>query len=113
MAIHSDPHLRVYAVWLPVLRSDFRWLWRPILTDPRVTNFWDGEGEVGRWFLANVTHSEGAKIEWDAYFVYPPGALWNTTPAPLLRWGGPVHYELAELQRALLPLLQPRPRSPQ
>lgn len=111
MAAHLDPNLRVYAVWLPVLWSDFRWTWRPVLTDSRVTNFWDGRGEVGRWFLPNVTHREGARIEWDAYFVYPPAARWDTLPAPLLHWGRPVSDEQEELQRALLPLLNPRART--
>jgi len=112
LAHHPDPNLRVYAVWLPVLWSDFRWTWRPILVDSRVTNFWDGQGEVGHWFLDHLTHREGAKIEWDADFLFPPGARWNGVPAPLLHYGRPVRDDEDELRLALLPLLLPPSKPP-
>ena len=95
-------------MWLPVLWSDTFMHWRPgVLADPRVRHFRDAHDDAGRWFLREVTHRDrqGAKIEWDAAFVYPPGARWDTVPAPLLHWGHPVIADRQALERALLPFL--------
>jgi hypothetical protein len=112
LAKYPQADLRVYAVWLPVLRTDARWTWRSDrLDDWRVTQFWDSEDEIGRWFMKNVTHRVRAekKIEWDAYFLYAAGAKWASVPEPLTSWGRPVLETGGELRQNLLPLLSPIP----
>ena len=111
MAKHPKAELRVYAVWFNMVWRDSRARWRSdLLTDPRVTHFWDERRETGRWFLDEVTRREGAQVEWDAYFVYPPSARWDAAPAPLTGWGRTVLGNQEGLRRALLPLLEIPPK---
>jgi hypothetical protein len=85
--------------------------WRPsTLPDPQVTHFRDTQQEAGRWFRSEVTHAQ-RKVEWDAYFVYPAGARWDSVPAPLSHWGRTVYGDREGLRHALLPLLGKRSRS--
>ena len=68
-----------------------------LLTDRRVTPWWDEEKSVGRWYGERMREMEdrrapGARdldgpILWDAYLVYGPEAKWNDTPTGLRRWG--------------------------
>jgi len=112
LAKYPNANLRVYAVWMPMLWSDSFMKWRPsTLPDPRVTHFRDAHLEAGRWFRREVTHGqrEGKEIEWDASFVYPAGARWDSVPAPLIHWGSTVFDDREELRHALLPLLGAKP----
>jgi hypothetical protein len=107
LAKYPQADFRVYAVWFHVLWTDARWTWRSdLLDDRRVTQFWDSEGETGRWFMENVTHRGGAgDVEWDAYFLYPAGARWVSVPEPLTSWGRTVVESGEELRQNLLSLL--------
>jgi len=107
LANQPKADLKVYAVWFDVLWTDTRWALRSdLLDDPRVEQFWDPEGKTGRWFLREVTHRQGAEMEWDAYFLYPPEARWTAAPAPLVSWGRTVLGSGKELARNLAPLLR-------
>lgn len=89
--LSKNPTLKihVYAVWFSVLPADRRDRWDPsVLSDPRVTQFWDRRGVSGDWFAANVTGERG--FVWDAYFLYGPGSRWDTVPTELLGTGSPV-----------------------
>ncbi|HVT60706.1 MAG TPA: hypothetical protein VHR45_20205 [Thermoanaerobaculia bacterium] len=98
--------LRVFAVWFSVLPGDARERWLPaILADPRVVNYWDASGDVGRWFSRHVTRRPDADFEWDAYFLYPREARWEAVPAPLASWGTTVLASRDELGARALPLL--------
>ena len=111
LAKYPNVDLRVYAVWMPVLWSDRFMNWRPsTLPDPRVTHFRDAQQEAGRWFQREVTHGQRkGGIEWDASFVYPAGARWDSVPAPLSHWGRTVYGDREGLRQALLPLLGASP----
>jgi hypothetical protein len=81
--------VRVYAVWFPVLPGDASaTVDKRLLTDKRVTNFWDPHRTVSNWFSHHVTDQPG--ITWDAYFLYGPDATWDSMPAPLVSSGSPV-----------------------
>ena len=89
LASHPKSPLRVYAVWFPVLPGDSAvTVDRRLLTDDRVSNFWDPKRAVGNWFSENVTQEPG--ITWDAYFLFGPEATWTSAPAPIASSGSPV-----------------------
>jgi hypothetical protein len=105
---HPDAELRVYTVWLPMLATDARAEWdSSVLADERVTHFWDGDRLVGTWLAERDVGGSGfAGIVWDAFFVFGPEAAWGAEPGPLRGAGAPVVNDTAELEKALLPLLE-------
>jgi hypothetical protein len=81
--------LQVYVDWMPMLPGDSRPLIdQRVLSDPRVTYFWDPNRLVGDWFSRHVWDSEGTT--WDAFFLYGRDARWDSTPGPLAASGGSV-----------------------
>jgi hypothetical protein len=86
---NRSARLGVDVVWLPMLPGDSEQLIdRRVLSDPRVTYYWDPGRTVGAWFSGHVTHKQG--ITWDAYFLYGPQATWGSVPAPLVSRGSSV-----------------------
>lgn len=91
LARNHGSSIRVYAVWFPILAGnssvtvDGR-----LLTDSRVTNFWDPQRRPGAWywFASHVTNQSG--VTWDAYFLFGPDASWDATPTPVASSGSPV-----------------------
>jgi hypothetical protein len=87
----ADPAapLKVYVVWFDMLPGDDRSrLDTKVLSDPRVTNYWDAQKVVGNWYSHQVTHRRGTT--WDAFFLYGPQARWTGAPGPVITSGGPV-----------------------
>jgi hypothetical protein len=98
-------HLRVYAVWVPMLGGDSRDDWDGrTMPDPRVMHFWDGEYLTGKWFAKEVDGYEG--IAWDVYYLYGPDATWETVPSTLVGSGGTIYHERETLKTQLLKLLK-------
>jgi hypothetical protein len=99
----ESPDLRVYAVWLNQRSTDARdTIDESILEDPRVTQYWDGEGLTGTYFAdADVAGMGYAGFVYDVYYVFAPDAAWRKDPEPVAAAGGPVLYELDELDAAL------------
>lgn len=105
MARYPSAHLRVYAVWLPMLWTDNRALWDGRnMPDARVMHFWDGERVVGQWFAEQVEGYQG--VVWDAYYLYGPEAVWETLPAPLAGSGGTIYAERERLETQVMELLE-------
>jgi hypothetical protein len=101
---YPSARLKVLAVWFDMLPGDSRQLLDTrVLSDPRVTYYWDEAKVAGRWFSAHVTGGTG--ITWDAYFLYGPDARWTQTPGPQLSSGGPVIGSSDDLRSALEPFL--------
>jgi len=89
LAEHPGSAVRVYVVWFPVLTGDASvTVDRRLLSDRRVTNFWDPNRAVSNWFSDHVTEQPG--ITWDAYFLYGGDATWDSTPGPLASSGSSV-----------------------
>jgi hypothetical protein len=81
--------LQVDVVWMPMLTGDSRMMIdQRVLSDPRVTYFWDPNRLVGNWFSRHIWDSEGTT--WDAFFLYGRDARWDSTPGPLVASGGSV-----------------------
>jgi hypothetical protein len=95
--------LRVYAVWLNQRVTDARSAIDPsILDDPRVTQYWDGEGITGTYFAdADLGGLGYSGFVYDVYYVFGGDAGWRDEPAPLAASGSPVLYEGEELLAAL------------
>jgi hypothetical protein len=71
-----------------------------LLTDQRVTHYWDESRALGTAFLshlpamldrrAEATLQPTADAMWDAYFLYGPGDIWrDPVPVPIA-WGYPI-----------------------
>ncbi len=96
-------NLRVYAVWLNQRSTDAREeIDESILADPRVTQYWDGEGITGTYFAeADLGGLGFSGFVYDVYYVFGADAAWTDEPAPLAASGGPVLYEGEKLLAAL------------
>jgi hypothetical protein len=95
--------LRIYAVWLNQRATDARdEIDDSILADPRVTQYWDGEGITGTYFAETDLGGLGfSGFVYDVYYVFGPDAAWRDEPAPLAASGGPVVSEGEELLAAV------------
>jgi hypothetical protein len=99
----ASPDLRVYAVWLNQRSTDARdEIDDSILADPRVTQYWDGEGITGTYFADEDVAGMGyAGFVYDVYYVFGPDARWAEDPPPPSGAGGPVVYKGEQLLAAL------------
>jgi hypothetical protein len=98
--------LRVYVVWFDAFEGDERSrVPARMLADPRVAQFWDDAKLAGRWYAAFTRPGDPEWVEWDAFFVYPPGVTWEEAGARPLRWGRTVIGKREDLRAALRPLL--------
>lgn len=87
-------------VWLPMLPGDAKALIdQRVLSDPRVTYYWDPNRIVGDWFSQQVTHQPGPT--WDAFFLYGAQARWDSTPGPLVASGSSIIGSRADLVAGL------------
>jgi hypothetical protein len=94
----SDPDLRVYAVWVPILtpqpqpeleRNAVREAKRQI-DDPRVVNLADPQAAITRAFpsVLGIASFAGKQVPaWDVYMVYDANQTW--TPPPGAPAGAP------------------------
>lgn len=71
-----------------------------LLTDGRVTHFWDEQRVIGRTYLSRLplvldrrapnTMMPEADALWDAFFVYARDAGWQDAVPPPVTWGYPI-----------------------
>ena len=104
---YPDADLKIYAVWMPVIRGDSR-LAVPnavaLLPDLRVIHFWDQTRISGNFFKNNIVPNVRVSVAWDMFFLYDKDAKWDKIPGPLVDKGrtiiatsGSLGYELGEL----------------
>lgn len=76
---YPDTELKLYVVWLPMVPGDARDRWDPdLLSDPRVTHYWNGSRSIGKWFAKNVAECEPlGPIAWDVVYLFGPDATWD------------------------------------
>ncbi len=114
LAKHPDRELAVYAIWFNMVGSDDRSRWPAgLLTDRRVTHFWDEEKVVGRWFATQPEYGGlyGGPVLWDAYLLYDRNARWEKAPSDLVSWGFTIVRTRERLQSGLLRLRSAPPPS--
>lgn len=79
--------MRVYAVWVSILKSDFE-IAVPRATnrlpDERVSHYWDGDGELIKAYSRVL--QLGDQPAWDVYFVYDRKAEWVGEPPTPAYW---------------------------
>ena len=99
----SSEQLRFYVVWLNQRATDARdEIDESILADPRVTQYWDGEGITGTYFADTDLGGLGfSGFVYDVYYVFGPDAAWKDGPAPLAASGSPIVSEGEKLLAAL------------
>ena len=85
----TSKDLRIYAVWLNQRSTDGRdEIDESILADPRVTQYWDGEGITGTYFAETDLGGLGySGFVYDVYYVFGSDAAWADEPAPAGRLG--------------------------
>lgn len=89
---NPEADIDVAAVWFNVLPSDSQDNFDPaLLTDARVTQYWDADGDIGTWFedhedVIGFSSNTGTFV-WDAYLLFGPDATWENTPEPLALYG--------------------------
>ena len=100
LSAQSDPRLKVFAVWEPVLFSD--WAAPSTFTlgrisDARAHQYWDR----GRLLSKAMGEKDKDSIVWDYVAVYPKGAVWqDVLPKPSFE-GGAVLDVTEDLAKAL------------
>jgi hypothetical protein len=95
--------LKVYAVWFNMMTSDQREEWpSKLLTDRRVTQFWDDRKLLGNWYGTFKEFSTGSgKVVWDAFFVYDSDSRWTDQPSGLIGWGSTIISHKNQLAEAV------------
>jgi hypothetical protein len=69
-----------------------------ILADPRVQQYWDGEGITGTYFAETDLGDLGyAGFVYDVFYVFSGSAGWRDAPEPLAGAGVPVVSEVEQL----------------
>ena len=108
---HRQARVRVFAVWEPILLTDWR---RPVssalgrLSDARVAQFWDPRHVIAKR-MARDARAPQPKQHccerdgnlWDLAAVYPPGATWTASLPTAVVFDGPVVRKQEEIEAAL------------
>jgi len=107
--------LKVYAVWFNMYPGDNRSKWRgDLLSDSRVTHFWDQAKAIGRLLASHPDINFPRKTLWDSYVLFGRDAIWEEHPEPLESWGMPLYHRRHKLMKAITPLveIETRPDEP-
>ena len=99
---NPNPHIRVFAIWEPILPTDYA---RPgtavlaRLSDTRVAQYWDKDhlfaGQLGRKLESDASHPQPKcctqrGIQWDEVAVYGSDARWDGELPRAVFLNGPV-----------------------
>jgi hypothetical protein len=90
----SDPRLRVYVVWLPILGFDGKKAAAAatgLIPDSRAAHFWDREQGIGTVYV-KVLGLPPEELAWDVYLLFPGGARWQAEPPLPAYWMHQVFY---------------------
>ena len=103
--------MKVYAIWFDVLAGDDRSKWdSTLLNDARVTELWDADGALGKWFPQQNEYSDvvHGPLAWDIFFLYEGEATWEDVPQPLIESGSTIIASRDKLKEGILPLIDMR-----
>lgn len=82
------PDLRVYAVWVQILRTDMRLAVSRATTrlpDERVSHYWDAEGDLVKAY-SRILGLPDSRPAWDVYLVFDRNARWDAEPPAPDQW---------------------------
>ena len=80
--------LRVYAVWVPILRTDMRLAVSRATTrlpDERVSHYWDAEGDLVKAY-SRILGLPDSRPAWDVYLLFGGNAEWKDQPPAPQGW---------------------------
>jgi hypothetical protein len=99
LAAEPSTDVQYYVVWLNQRSTDAAdTIDATTLDDPRVRQYWDGEGVTGTYFAdADLGGLGYAGFVYDVYYVFGPEATWADEPAPLVGARVPVVSYVEEL----------------
>jgi hypothetical protein len=82
LAAEPSGDVRFYVVWLNQRSTDAAdEIDASILDDPRVTQYWDGEGVTGTYFAeTDLGGLDYSGFVYDVYYVFGPDAEWADSP---------------------------------
>ena len=95
-------------MWFDVLLGDDKSKWRAdLLDDPRVTEYWDADREIGEWFPMQEDYESliFGPLAWDIFFLYGPEARWESVPLPVISSGNTIIARRGRLADSIAPLL--------
>ncbi len=103
---NPDLEIRVLAVWFDVLAGDDRSQWPDnLLTDDRVTHYWDPDGNIGYWFADRQdsfdTYGFVGSLAWDIYYLFGADAGWGDLPSPEIISGTTIVGTASRLESAI------------
>ncbi len=109
---HSDIHLSVFYVWLPMFP---RFIERRALPEAvseyahaDIAQYWDEVQAVGRDFVDRVIPECPQEVARDVYVLFDREATWRDAGEHVVSWGGPV----ARVADELFAELEKLPRAP-
>ena len=78
-----------------------------MLNDPRVTEYWDDDREIGEWLPKQDEYESliFGPLAWDIFFLYGPEARWEDVPLPVISSGNTIIARRDRLAESLAPLL--------
>jgi hypothetical protein len=84
-SLQNDPRVHTFVIYVPTLGAEEKHVQAaiPLMTGPRVSHYWDKEGNSGLDFQKALDISMYA---WDVWMIYAPGQLWevdSTPPTPV------------------------------
>ena len=103
--------MAVYTIWFRGYRGGSREAWpQELLTDKRVTHYWDDQDIIGTWF-ANQGKNIGFEARdgiflWDAFLLFSRDSIWEEYPDNLNTGYSPVMSSIKLLQESLLGMYQ-------
>ena len=88
-----------------MLPGDARQQWEAdLMTDPRVTQYWDGGKLAGQFFAEQEGFMFGS-IAYDVYHLYGSESSWDLKPSPLVSTGYTVMAKRNQLKEDISKLL--------
>ena len=111
MSRNPAAKVRVFAVWEPILITDWRAPGAGVLrrlTDSRATQIWDAKHLVAKRLAQDARDPQPKPgcctrngILWDLAAVYPPGATWTDAMPPAVLFDGAVVNMEADIETAV------------
>ncbi len=112
MQQYPNLDIRVYCLWLPVLRtytSEEMTTAMPKLmkrfNDPRIVHYWDGSDAVGRFFKKQIIPDyprqymiwDDGQIVWDTFVMFHENSTWSEAHEQVRDWGRTIMGEFGKL----------------
>jgi hypothetical protein len=105
-------NVRVFAVWEPILATDWQRPGASVLSrvpDLRAHQYWDPKHLVAQRIAADARDPQPRQkccvrdgFLWDVAAVYPPGVKWTAQMPPAVFFNGPVMKVKEDLERSVL-----------